>query len=274
MVDSTGFISEQKHNRRASVIILAGTFLLLFVVANLVAGVLGAYSNQDCKAVSAGGSFGTRQVCTTTYQLKPLVLGIIVVVIIGYLAFALVTLGWSEITRSLPTSWLFYLLIPVSFMVGPLGELIVYRYLWGTNQLTLWVILRKCFMNGNLVDLSGEAYLFMWAKRNLRLTDRFILHSIKDNCVLGANASMAVLFACAAYHVDRRAGRLFSAYAVLIWIGSIHLGWHYAIDGVVAAVLTLSIWKDTGLIRSTRPRLPIAELPALAQPAMGAVELA
>ena len=56
MVDSTGFISEQRHNRRASVIILAGTFLLLFVVANLVAGVLGAYSSQDCKAVSAGGS--------------------------------------------------------------------------------------------------------------------------------------------------------------------------------------------------------------------------
>ncbi|MCC7346220.1 MAG: hypothetical protein IT538_02375 [Variibacter sp.] len=115
--------------------------------------------------------------------------------LIGYLAFALMTLGWTEITRSLPTSWLFYLLIPVSFLIGPLGELISYRYLWGTNQLSMGVVLRKCFMNGNLVDLSGEAYLFMWAKRNLRLPDRFVLHTIKDNCVLSANASMAVLFA-------------------------------------------------------------------------------
>ena len=98
MVDSTGFISEQKHNRRASVIILAGTFLLLFVVANLVAGVLGAYSNQDCKAVSAGGSFGTRQVCTTTYQLKPVVLGIIVLVIVGYLAFAWLASSTAALT--------------------------------------------------------------------------------------------------------------------------------------------------------------------------------
>lgn len=113
--------------------------------------------------------------------------------LIGYLGFALITLGWMEISRSLPTSWLFYLLIPICFLVGPLGELISYRYLWGT-KLSLWVVLRKCFMNGNLVDLSGEAYLFMWAKRNLRLPDRFILHSIKDNCLLGANGSMAVLF--------------------------------------------------------------------------------
>jgi heat shock protein HtpX len=98
MVDSTGFISEQKHNRRASVIILAGTFLLLFVVANLVAGILGAYSNQDCKAVSAGGSFGTRQVCTTTYQVKPVVIGIILLVIVGYLAFAWLASSTAALT--------------------------------------------------------------------------------------------------------------------------------------------------------------------------------
>jgi heat shock protein HtpX len=98
MVDSTGFISEQKHNRRASVIILAGTFFLLFVVANLVAGILGAYSNQDCKAVSAGGSFGTRQVCTTTYQVRPVVLGIIALVIVGYLAFAWLASSTAALT--------------------------------------------------------------------------------------------------------------------------------------------------------------------------------
>jgi hypothetical protein len=57
------------------------------------------------------------------------------------------------------------------------------------------VLLRKCFMNGQLVDLSGEAYLFLWAKRHLGLPDRFVLHSIKDNCLLGANGTMAVLFA-------------------------------------------------------------------------------
>ena len=38
MSDATGFIAEQRHNRRASVFILAGTFALLFIVANLVTG--------------------------------------------------------------------------------------------------------------------------------------------------------------------------------------------------------------------------------------------
>jgi hypothetical protein len=80
---------------------------------------------------------------------------------------------------------------------------------------------------------------------------------------------MAVLFACAAYQADRRMGRLFAGYAVVIWIGSIHLGWHYAIDGIVAAVLTIGIWNLTGLSRRIWPPMPIRELAAVpAQPAI------
>jgi heat shock protein HtpX len=98
MNDATAFIAEKRHNRRASVVILAGTFALLFIVVNLVAGVLGAYSNQDCKVVSAGGSAGTRQVCTTTYEIRPVVLAIVALVIIGYLAFAWLASSTAALT--------------------------------------------------------------------------------------------------------------------------------------------------------------------------------
>ena len=83
--------------------------------------------------------------------------------------------------------------------------------------------------------------------------------------------AMAVLFSCAAYHADRRIGRLFVAYAALIWIGSIHLGWHYAIDGIVAAVMTVAIWKATGLIYRIQPRTPPLEFAAIGKRAAVAV---
>jgi len=75
-----------------------------------------------------------------------------------------------------------------------------------------------------------------------------------DSLVVGAGISampsvhngLAVLFALAGWKVNKWAGVTLSAYALLIWIGSIHLGWHYAIDGLFAAALTLGIWRAAG----------------------------
>jgi hypothetical protein len=57
---------------------------------------------------------------------------------------------------------------------------------------------------------------------------------------------MAVLFALAAWKINNKLGVFFTAYALLIQIGSVLLGWHYAIDGYSAALLTLSIWYLSG----------------------------
>lgn len=52
----------------------------------------------------------------------------------------------------------------------------------------------------------------------------------------------ALLFALAGYKISRFAGHLLSAHAILIFIGSIHLGWHYAVDSYLAWALTVVIW--------------------------------
>lgn len=57
---------------------------------------------------------------------------------------------------------------------------------------------------------------------------------------------LAVLFALASWQIDRRLGIVMAGYALLIWIGSVYLGWHYAVDGIAAAVLTVLIWIATG----------------------------
>lgn len=60
------------------------------------------------------------------------------------------------------------------------------------------------------------------------------------------HVSATVLFALLGWRVHRALGIAFSAFAVLIMIGSVHLGWHYAIDGYLSAVLTWLIWRAVG----------------------------
>ena len=60
------------------------------------------------------------------------------------------------------------------------------------------------------------------------------------------HVSAAVLFALLAWRVDRRLGIAFTIYAAVIMIGSVHLAWHYAIDGYLSALLTVLIWRLCG----------------------------
>lgn len=64
--------------------------------------------------------------------------------------------------------------------------------------------------------------------------------------------AQAVLFAAVAYRLNRAFGHAMAAYALLIFIGSIHLGWHYAVDGIVAAVAALAIWTVAGRVIQRR----------------------
>ena len=52
----------------------------------------------------------------------------------------------------------------------------------------------------------------------------------------------AGLFALAAWRLNRIAGILASIFAGVIFIGSVHLGWHYAVDGYVGFALALAVW--------------------------------
>ena len=62
------------------------------------------------------------------------------------------------------------------------------------------------------------------------------------------HVATSVLMARAAFALNRRAGVLLSLFALVIWIGSVHLGWHYAVDGMVSLPLALAVWALSGWI--------------------------
>jgi membrane-associated phospholipid phosphatase len=57
------------------------------------------------------------------------------------------------------------------------------------------------------------------------------------------HVAMAVLLALVGWRRNATAGTLLTIFAVLTMIGSVALGWHYAIDGYVGALMAYAIWR-------------------------------
>ena len=68
------------------------------------------------------------------------------------------------------------------------------------------------------------------------------------------HVAMVFLFALVGWRSGPVPGIVLTAYAVVIFIGSVHLGWHYAIDGYVGIAGTWLIWKFAGFVLG--PRAP------------------
>jgi hypothetical protein len=73
------------------------------------------------------------------------------------------------------------------------------------------------------------------------------------------HVAIVTLCAISGWYVNRLVGALMTLFAIVIFIGSIHLGWHYAVDGYASALATAAIWIAVGrLLRRRRGELPAA----------------
>jgi hypothetical protein len=68
------------------------------------------------------------------------------------------------------------------------------------------------------------------------------------------HVTIAVLLALWGWRVGRAAGWVLSAFAALVVIGSIHLLWHYAVDGIAGAILATIFWISAGMIARASER--------------------
>lgn len=122
-----------------------------------------------------------------------LIKGVQAAVIVGvcyYLGVKVAAIGWQDVMSALPTTPWFYICLLGVYLAYPLGEWLVYRTLWGRPAARRFdVFLRMRVYNAAVLSYAGEAYLGLWAHRNLEQSKRSILATIKDSQILSALSS-------------------------------------------------------------------------------------
>jgi hypothetical protein len=110
---------------------------------------------------------------------------------------------------------------------------------------------------GFLTSVFNQAYLL----RNLNSPTLVVGGGI--SAVPSVHNAMAVLFAIVSFRIHRVLGLAMSAFAATIWVASVYLNWHYAVDGLAGGLGAMALWKLSGMIvdRLFRPNLA-AELAA------------
>ena len=102
--------------------------------------------------------------------------------------------------------------------------------------------LRKISDTLMLYSLEAQDYLKESAEKGI------LVYGGGISAAPSMHLSTATLTMLLGWHLNKTIGLILSLGAILTWIGSIHLGWHYAIDGVLAFFMTLGIWMLSGKI--------------------------
>lgn len=155
--------------------------------------------------------------------------------------------------------------------------------LWAINGVALAILFASvgpCFVGpllGNPHFAEQAAYLAQanqqWPVMVVEVQQQLIAWHQSGSHGLGRgitampsmHVALALLFFLAVRQVGRRLGLTFFAFFAIIVIGSVHLGYHYAVDAYVSIAVTAALWGLCGALvrRRTRP-----------EPAVGAASIA
>ena len=68
------------------------------------------------------------------------------------------------------------------------------------------------------------------------------------------HVAMPTLYLLAARHVSRLVAACFAGYLAVVLVASVHLGWHYAVDGYASLIAVPAIWWIAGKVLPGDPR--------------------
>ncbi|WP_269929505.1 phosphatase PAP2 family protein [Aminobacter sp. HY435] len=147
-------------------------------------------------------------------------------------------------------------------MLSSVGPIFYDRLHGGTSAFTELVV--------NLEAVNASWELTTMQVREV-LWDAYV--NDMDTVISGISAmpsihnAMCVLLFLVARHINRWLAVGAAAFALTIFVGSVHLGWHYAIDAYVSAVGVVLLWKLAGHLTGEAARRKAKKLdaaPALA----------
>lgn len=180
-------------------------------------------------------------------------------------------LGHHQITRAIQhfymSGWGTFLLV-FTGMVAFWPRLAPIRNRFYLTYFACWIVLGSVFaalfMSGGPVyfgEITGDHARFAGQVRYLAFSDNLDNSSFELQQILwllyergqvhvgtgisafpSLHVATMTLFTLTAYEIDRRAGWLMTAATAVILVGSVHLAWHYAIDGYASAAFVLAVW--------------------------------
>ena len=119
--------------------------------------------------------------------------GLLFVVIIFWMGFELTKIGWNRVWESLPIQPHFYFLFLFTYFQLPFFEIWIYRLTWRFNTLkSIPIFITKRVYNKDVLGYSGEFFFFSWIKKNISISSKDILLTIKDNNIISSVASTFV----------------------------------------------------------------------------------
>ena len=113
------------------------------------------------------------------------------VAMVAGLAWQLFHRGLGELSRSVPESPMFYVCFIAFYMTLPVFDFAIFRRLWKIPATGLIALTKKRIANDVVVNYSGEAYFYSWARANARLVAA-PFGAIKDVSILSAIAGNAL----------------------------------------------------------------------------------
>ena len=168
---------------------------------------------------------------------------------------ALPVIGWVERPRLRMQFLLSYALC--WSLLGTLGAILTasvgpcfYEAFYGDDRFQpLMEYLARADASYPLMALEVQQQLLLWAADGSNGIGRGI------SAMPSMHLSIACVFALLGWRISRTLGIAGTIFLVLILIGSVHLGYHYAIDGYVAIIATLAIWWLSGVVvKAIMPR--------------------
>ncbi|WP_025861570.1 hypothetical protein [Acetobacter papayae] len=117
--------------------------------------------------------------------IKQIFLYVFPLIFITLIGLKLKKIGWHALIHALPTNPVFYALQIPAFFLLPLTEKMIFRLLLGAeNSVPLVILFRKRVLNTNVLEYSGETYLYNWMTKNRAVTRSQLFHAVKDSAAV------------------------------------------------------------------------------------------
>ena len=137
--------------------------------------------------------------------------GALTLLMMAGLARELLDHGLVALSRTVPTSPLYYIPFALLYMSPPTFDWIIFRKLWGIPPSGLVALLKKRVANEVVFGYSGEAYFYAWARARMTMVaapfgavkDVSILSAVAGNAITLAMIALALPFASALLSPDQ-----------------------------------------------------------------------